>query len=225
MYYSCIFARSETIRVRETAAAGYARHPRPQEWSDDELARVRAVLQRLSTLRVANAEDAEDLVQETLLTMAVKGPGIELQKGLLVWSLGILRNKVGNYYRKARRMSPVAAFDTAEGLAARVRAAQSPESRIRHAELRSIVTSIMAGFTRGEREAVQLLLAGLPTGEIAARLHPESYQTVVNRLHRGRRKLVRELARFGYTPRNPGGKSGGRGQPVRGDCSISVQTP
>jgi RNA polymerase sigma factor (sigma-70 family) len=203
VFYSCIFIRSNPLHVGETAATGYGRNPWPHEWSEEELARVRAVLHKLSALRVANAEDAEDLVQETLLTMAKKCPDIELRKGLLVWSLGILRNKVGNYYRRARRQSPVTEFDGHERTSDHLLpAVHSPEARIHHAELRSLVTGILAGLTRGEREAVQLLIAGLPTGEIAARLSPEPYQNVVNRLHRGRKKLVRELARFGYTPRN-----------------------
>ena len=77
--------------------------PKLGDWSDQEIASIRNVLHRLTALRVMNAEDAEDLVQDTFLTMAMKCPEIELEKGLLIWSMGILRKKVGNYYRKAQR--------------------------------------------------------------------------------------------------------------------------
>ncbi len=205
MYYSYVVVRSQALHVRETAAAGYRRSAKLQDWPDDELSRIRAVLRKLSELRVANAEDAEDLVQETFLTMTTRGVDLELEKGLLVWSLGILRNKVGNYYRKARRSAPLHDFAPHEGSASSLRAGlQTPEARLRHAELRALITGILGGLTCGEREAVQLLLAGMATGEIAARLYPVRYQNVVNRLHRGRKKVVEALAQFGYVPRNGG---------------------
>jgi hypothetical protein len=31
-------------------------------------------------------------------------------------------------------------------------------------------------------------------------LHPERYQNVINRLHRGRKALAKELAKYGYGP-------------------------
>ncbi len=203
MYYSYIVVGSQALHIGETAAAGYRRSAKLQDWPDDELRRIRVVLQKLSELRVANAEDAEDLVQETFLTMTSKGLGVELEKGLLVWSMGILRNKVGNYYRKARRAAPLHDFSHHERSAANLGTGiQTPESRLHHAELRALITGILGGLTCGEREAVQLLLAGMPTGEIAARLHPVPYQNVVNRLHRGRKKLAAALAQFGYVPRS-----------------------
>lgn len=201
MYYSWIFVRTKPFLVRETAADPYGVPCDSSRWPEDELARIRVVLRRLSSLRVANAEDAEDLVQETLLTMTARMPAIELQKGLLVWSLGILRNKVGNYYRRARRTTPVTGVDVHDGLSVGTRSMYSPESRVHHAELRALITGMLKKLSPGERKAVQLSLAGFSTCEIAARLHPESYQTVANWLHRGRKKLIRELARFGYYPR------------------------
>jgi hypothetical protein len=47
---------------------------------------------------------------------------------------------------------------------------------------------------------MELLLAGLEPGEIVRHLHPERYQNVINRLHRGRKKLAKELAKYGYGP-------------------------
>ena len=195
-------------RVGETLTpVPYEAGPRARirRWSDDEIARVRTVLRRLTSLRIQNDDDAEDLVQETLLTMTRKCPSEELHKGLLVWSMGILRKKVGNYYKRTHRVSPI---DAEEAFARRIGkhgpgpAAQ--ESRIHHHELRAIIDMLLGTFPPQERRALELLLVGLPTQEIARELSPERYQNIANRLHRGRKKLARELARYGYGPSDRG---------------------
>ncbi len=49
------------------------------EWTENEIAAIRAVLQKLTAIRVLNPTDAEDLVQDTLVTMLTKYPGGELE--------------------------------------------------------------------------------------------------------------------------------------------------
>jgi hypothetical protein len=44
------------------------------------------------------------------------------------------------------------------------------------------------------------LIAGHDSGEIVKQLHPERYQNVINRIYRGRKKIAKELAKFGYGP-------------------------
>ena len=165
-------------------------------WTDDELNSIRLVLRKLTALRVGNPADAEDLVQETLLTMLRKTPEGDLEKGRLIWAMGILRRKVGNYYRRAQR------FTLREE---QVRYAwqgsssfPTPESNLHHAELVDKIEGILLGLPPNERRPVDLYLAGRETGEIVSALRPERYQNIVNRLHRGRRKVARELARYGY---------------------------
>ena len=171
------------------------------EWSDDAVARIRIVFQRIISLRVLNEDDAEDIVQETLLTMALKHPEAHPEKGLLIWGMGILRNKVGNYYRKIRRDMPVSQHAASvENIIYPASAWHSPETKMQHAELCSLIDTALAKFDPKEREAMDLLLAGLPAGEIADELHPERYQTVINWLHRGRKKLAKKLTRYGYRP-------------------------
>ena len=74
------------------------------------------------------------------------------------------------------------------------------ESQIHHHELLAIVDVLLDTFPTRQRQAMELLLLGLPTHEIAEELSPERYQNIANRLYRGRKKLARELARFGYRP-------------------------
>src|SRR5262245_44132029 len=94
-----------TAQLQDVAFATRSPLPELRHFPPEELARIRMVLRKLTALRIENPEDAEDLVQETLLTMTEKCPEIELRKGLLVWGMGILRKKVGNYYRRVQRYS------------------------------------------------------------------------------------------------------------------------
>jgi RNA polymerase sigma factor (sigma-70 family) len=190
--YTCAY-RYGVLPLRETAAE-YEPQQSLSKWSDEQLAHVRLVLQRLTALRIENADDGEDLVQETLLTMTMKSPQEELKKGLMVWSMGILRKKIGNYYRKAQR-------DTAldENVTARRKPGPpSPEDRARYSELLALVQRTVAGLPPQERQVMDLLLAGLPASRIADLLYPERYQNIINRLYRGKHKLQKELAKHGY---------------------------
>ncbi|NWG14832.1 MAG: sigma-70 family RNA polymerase sigma factor [Acidobacteria bacterium] len=172
----------------------YVTAPPQIQWSSDEIERIRAVLQKLTSLRVENDADVEDLVQETLLTMTLKCPAGGPDKGLLIWSMGILRKKIGNYYRRARRYVPMECTHLAD----RIHLHPSPELKYLQSELVALVQKILAGFPQRDRETMELCLSGLPTHEIAALLVPERYQNVVNRIFRGRRRIARRLAEHGY---------------------------
>jgi RNA polymerase sigma factor (sigma-70 family) len=175
--------------------------PESGQWADDEIAAIRVVLQRLTALRIFNSDDAEDLVQDTLLTLVEKSPGTELEKGLLVWSLGVLRRKVGNYYRKAQRYASLSEMEGAHRADIQAMEGISPESRLIHEELQSIIAKVLSQFSPSLRKAMELLLTGFDSGEIVKELYPERYQNVINRLYRGRKRLAKELAKYGYGPR------------------------
>jgi RNA polymerase sigma factor (sigma-70 family) len=182
-------------------AVRYEFGPDPSGWKEDEIAAIRIVLQKLTAIRILNETDAEDLVQDTLLTMITKKPAAALRKGPLIWSMGILRNKVGNYYRKVQRS---ATLDQWESQARRQNdpfmIANSPEALALHEELQQIVDNTMEQLPALQRQPMELLMAGLNTGEIVRQLHPERYQNIINRLYRGRQKMAKELAKYGYGP-------------------------
>ncbi len=178
----------------------YATEAEKPECVDEELAAIRRVLQRLTTTRVLNPTDAEDLVQDTLLTLITKYPA-ELEKGLLVWSLGILRKKVGNYYRRAQRFTYFSEQDASMQQSIReVSLDTSPESGLFHAELDRLVEKSLEQLPLSQRKAIKMLIAGFDSGEIAEFFHPERYQNVINHIHRGRKRLAKELAKYGYGP-------------------------
>jgi RNA polymerase sigma-70 factor (ECF subfamily) len=166
----------------------------------EELARIRTIFKRLTALRVDNPDDAEDLVQETFLTMAARSSEVDIEKSILIWGMGVLRRKVGNYYRRTQRRPGMEldALDPESPDAAWV--GPSAESILHHAELEALLEEILADFPPRDRAVMELLVAGLPTSEIAEQLHPERYQNILNRAHRGRRRLLKALARYGYSP-------------------------
>jgi RNA polymerase sigma factor (sigma-70 family) len=171
------------------------------EWTDDEIASIRTVLRKLTATRITNSTDAEDLVQDTLLTMIAKHPGSDLEKGTLVWGLGILRRKLGNYYRKAQRSAALSEQQShRQQLTHQSKFSFSPELKVIHEELQWIVGEKLAQLPSSQRQAAELLISGLNACEIVEELHPERYQTVINRLFRARQTLARELARYGYGP-------------------------
>jgi RNA polymerase sigma factor (sigma-70 family) len=186
----------------------YSSIPERLELSDDEIKAIQTALQKIIRCRIPNANDAEDLVQDTLLTMITRNPGNKLKKGLLVWCQGILRNKVGNYYRKTRRHSSLREQNPdmhQENRASSVVA--SPEIIVSTNELQSIIKEKLSEFPSPIRRVMELLVSGLEAGEIASRLSSESYQNVINRLYRGRKRLARELIKCGFSPNSQGGRN------------------
>ena len=194
--YSLIHNECRADIGESMPSAYFASRMRSIPWTEEELAHIREVLKKLTAQRIGNLEDAEDLVQETILTMLRKAPEIDIEKGILVWAMGILRKKVGNYYRRTRR------FHLLHGQvrhALRQYRPLSPESALHHAELCIVIEGMLQKLSPRERAAIDLYLAGKQTGEIALLLHPERYQNIVNWLHRGRKKLARQLSRYGYS--------------------------
>jgi len=172
---------------------------RLNNYSDDELVYIRTALHRVASLRILNNDDVEDVVQETLLTMTAKYPQEQLRKGLLVWGMGILRHKIGNYYRQAHRCT---AFDENVALAWNHHIwktpEMSPECGAQYFELCFLLDSILAKLQPAEQQALNLYLEGAPSGEIAGALRFQKYQNTINKIHRGRKKLARELVKYGY---------------------------
>jgi RNA polymerase sigma factor (sigma-70 family) len=183
------------------ASSPYEFRQDPCEWTDKEIAAIRAALRRLTAIRIMNNNDAEDLVQETLLTLIAKRPGAKLHKGPLIWSMGILRHKVGNYYRKAQRNASLDQWGESAKQARRQSMLDgSPEAKLLNNELQQTVEEAMAQLPSSQRRPIELLLEGFDVAEIVRLLSPERYQNVINRLYRGRKKLAWELSRHGYGP-------------------------
>ncbi|MDR0311907.1 MAG: sigma-70 family RNA polymerase sigma factor [Acidobacteriota bacterium] len=191
---------SEYISACEAPNGAWQHFPQEcRRWNDEELSRIRCELRKLAAVRVLNVTDAEDIVQDTLLTLIRNCPKNELEKGPLVWSIGVLRNKIGNYYRKGRCRAKHEADGTElrQGLF-QIRSAVSPDGDLLNGELRNVIAGTIESLPRPQKTAMKMLIAGLSPGEIAEKMRPERYQTVINHLHRGRKKLAQELTRCGF---------------------------
>ena len=197
--YSLAYSNNSFIICETLPSVRYGLTGKLNDWSDDELEYIRATLHRVASLRILNSDDVEDIVQETLLTMTLKYPQLKLEKGLLVWSMGILRRKVGNYYRRIQRH--VSFDENISPICGRRNGATketTPEEGARHSELRHLVDSMITNLQPSEQRVLSLHLEGMPAGEIAGELHLEKYQNIINRIHRGRAKIAKELAKYGY---------------------------
>jgi RNA polymerase sigma factor (sigma-70 family) len=197
----------EPLVVAESSAQeDYEPSLEPVEWTNEEISAIRIALQKLTAHRILNTNDAEDLVQDTLLTMIAKCPGNELVKGPMAWSMGVLRKKVGNYYRKVQRCAWINKNEaSADRPLESARHRASPEVQVINKELQEIIGKKLAALPPSQRQVMELLVSGLDTWEIVEQLHPERYQNVINRLYRGRKRLARELVKAGYRTRTGAG--------------------
>jgi RNA polymerase sigma factor (sigma-70 family) len=172
--------------------------------NDEGIIEIRSALHKVSIIRILNSNDAEDLVQDTLLTMISKNPNSDLEKGPLVWSMGILRKKVGNYYRRLRRYVPITEPEILNvDIIQQSLRCDSPEALLSHRELSQIVAESLESLPSDQRKVMELVISGLDSGEVAKELRPERYQSVITQIHRGRQKIAKDLAKFGYGPSTP----------------------
>jgi len=173
--------------------------PERHRWTNEDISHIRRKLRKLTALRVLNAADAEDIVQDTLLALIRCRPKECLEKGPLAWSMGILRNKIGNYYRRSRYR---AKCETGESEAHeelfQMETTASPDGELLRGELRNVIADTVERLPGAQKTAMKMLIAGLKPGEIAVKMSPEPYQTVINHLYRGRKKLAQELTRYGF---------------------------
>jgi RNA polymerase sigma-70 factor (ECF subfamily) len=149
-----------------------------------------------------NPEDAEDLVQETLLC-AFTGFGSYAHRGCVTaWLRAIMRNRFLNAYRKRTNGPQAVSLETitdpdlsdhvASG-SARDASSPSPEQSVLARMEAAAVLGAIATMAPEYRKVVVLAdVDGLAYQEIAERL-AVPVSTVRTRLHRGRQRLQRKL--------------------------------
>lgn len=166
-----------------------------------------AWLYRAAVALVGSREDAEDLVQETLVAASKGLATFEHRSSVQTWLRRILLNHVSKLYRwrKVRRnqvsidgpaMAGESGGDPAAGHPAL--RASSPAGQV---ESRLDVEAMLATLSAEHREVIVLReIEGLAYEEIAALLHvPRG--TVESRLHRARQHLKERYA--GYLTGGP----------------------
>jgi RNA polymerase sigma-70 factor (ECF subfamily) len=146
-------------------------------------------LDRLSAAAYAlcgNRHDADDLVQETYLTL-LRRPRRLTGGSELAYLMTMLRNRHIDEHRSAARR-PMIALDDAEEPVDR-RAALRPDRMAEHNEVMAVVHALESPF----REAVVAVdVLGLAYKEAAQTLGVP-VGTVMSRLARGRERVIRSL--------------------------------
>ena len=123
--------------------------------------------------------DAEDILQEVLLSLFTAAPAFESPEQEKYWLIRVTMNKGKNHWRSLLRRSTLPLEETDGYLS------QEPD----HRALREAV----AALPRNQRRAVDLYyFEGYSTGEIAAILNAKE-ATVRTWLHRGRQRLKEYL--------------------------------
>lgn len=163
---------------------------------DQLLRRSAPTLRRLATRLGANAEDAEDLVQETIVSAIQNAERFDPTRPLLPWLKGILTFRAARLARdEARRRRHYAQVEHLDP-----DAAPAPNPGVvagaTGRELDADVRAAIANLPEQYREPLRLfLLAGRSPVEIAHGLGLQR-GTVRARLHRGLRRLRERLLRW-----------------------------
>lgn len=150
----------------------------------------RQILARIRTL-VADADEAEDLTQETLIHVLRALPRFRGESSLKTWALRIAGNVVVDGRRRAARRPAERAGTPPEGGLDDVKATDrpGPEDDLEQAVSAACLRGALGTLPESYRQVFELHdLAGLENAEIAELLGiPLS--TVKIRLHRARRRL------------------------------------
>jgi RNA polymerase sigma-70 factor, ECF subfamily len=153
-------------------------------WSE-----LRAPLARFIAHRVADPEDAEDVLQEVLLRVHRHGDELADADRVTAWVHRIARNAVIDHYRRraARPERPVGA---AEDLVERAdESPGEPETEAARRELAACLRPLIDRLPVGQREALVLTeFEGLTQPEAARRLGI-SVSGAKTRVQRGREQL------------------------------------
>jgi RNA polymerase sigma-70 factor, ECF subfamily len=178
-------------------------------------------LRRMAMRWLRNPEDAEDAVQDALLSAFKHIARFEGRSQMSTWLIAIVMNAVRMELRRRPRKKILSldepSKDDRSAISDLIADSQpSPEQTLEQREMRALVTKLARTLPAAQRKALQLReWDGLSTSEAAEALGvPQG--TLKAQLARGRAKLTRRLAdalgmsRTGRFHRGSVAKSGGR---------------
>jgi len=187
-------------RPRRVAAKRPAPSKETSSGYDEEVLPHRRALYATALKLTRQPNDAEDLVQDTLLRAYVAWSSFEPGSNCRAWLFRILHNGFINNYRRRRRHARFARECPDDALTALYgnshHTARDPERQMMAHTLADEVTSALATLTEEYRCVVELAdLHGVRYREIAEALGLP-IGTVMSRLFRARRQLEDQLAEF-----------------------------
>jgi RNA polymerase sigma factor (sigma-70 family) len=138
--------------------------------------------------------NAEDIVQETLEILFRDYKQVEFSAGFLQYAFGILRNKIGDYFRKKEREEvmniPLEAgrFVNSEQL----------ENVIDANELREFIIKSLVKLNFESQRIIYALMEGYSAGGMIGILGKIPRGTLDNKIYRVRKELKKLLLKEGY---------------------------
>lgn len=154
------------------------------------LSRLAPAIHRFGLRMCKNAEDADDVLQDTLLNVATHLDGFEGRSSLTSWVFALTRSACARRRRGLKNQPPVADDAAPEA----VSGAPSPEAQAEQAELTRALASALDQLSDDHREVILLRdVEGLSAPEAADALGL-SVDALKSRLHRAREALRLALA-------------------------------
>ena len=162
---------------------------------DEVLTPIRGRIVRLAQQRLQR-DEVEDVVQQTLSTLWEKRFSVRDPEHLLPFLFQILRNKLGDTYRRKRRQQKTRASQKEPLDSLRDPTSFNPELLFEEKELERIIKEAID--ICGEENSLwgkvlQLLREGKSREEIRKELGDISMTTVYTRIHRARQHLIKIL--------------------------------
>ncbi len=163
-----------------------------------DLEKLREIFTALAKRRIRNGDDAEEIVQDALLTIVEKHADQAFEKGFMQWAYGVLRNKIGNYYQKRDRRAQHSRGVEDVDLRVRPDDSPSPLEQLRESELRSRIQTAWSRLGEHCRKLLWMLYRGYPREEIFRAFPEYDFKVVNTKIFRCRNYLKRLLRKEGY---------------------------
>lgn len=149
------------------------------------LATIAPSVHRFGLRMCRNVHDAEDVLQDTLITIAEHLPEFEGRSSLSSWVFSLTRSACTRKRRGLKNQPPV----SDEGLEKEPDPAKTPEANAADHELATALSTALDGLSEDHREVIQLRdIEGLSAPEAASALGL-SVDALKSRLHRAREAL------------------------------------
>jgi len=150
---------------------------------------VRSILYRI----VGNADDAEDIAQETFIRVYENLPRFRGRSSLKTWILRIASNRARDVLRRRRRRPVAVSLDRASTRAAATAEDASPEARLSLSEKTRRLAACIEQLPFKQRSALVMKIIGEMGYEEIAEVLGTTRNSVKSNVHLARRRLLAML--------------------------------
>jgi len=151
--------------------------------------KIIAQLKKFIFFRVNSPEDAEEILQETLIAAVESLPTYSGRAAFLTWLCSIARHETADFYRKKKIKTFL--FSRLSWLESLASQALGPEQQVLEKEFSQKVKQTLANLNEGYREILRLkYYQGLTVVQIAKKLN-ETVKAVESRLFRARKTFAK----------------------------------